>query len=134
MAGLSFPYQPLGRQSLFPETTSTALAFPSSTGDCLDFMNCVCVMFPLETVLHEDVTPSTTTANTYYSPTSLDHGSCKSNVEEEEQVLNTSVDDDYNLTPLADDPPIHYATTDRQYGMCPLGHQETIYFKKQATN
>jgi hypothetical protein len=34
----------------------------------------------------------------------------------------------YDLTPLVDGPPVHYATTARHYGMCPLGHQETILF------
>lgn len=38
----------------------------------------------------------------------------------------------YNMALLCagdDEPPIHIASTPREYGLCPLAHQELVYFK-----
>jgi hypothetical protein len=124
--------------SALPETAlpegQTKQHFPNykswDTTECLDFLTCVCVFLPLQSVVLEDV--ELPNAKTWSSSTKA------ASDDSTEALLQTHKVDvfdrhachegAYDLTPLVDGPPVHYATTARHYGMCPLGHQETILF------
>lgn len=56
---------------------------------------------------------------------------------DDNQSMNAELTNDcniqvYNMAFLCagdDEPPVHIASSPREYGMCPLGHQELVYFK-----
>jgi hypothetical protein len=105
------------------------------TTECLDFLTCVCVFLPLQSVVLEDTeVPSATTWSSSPKATSDDSTEALLRSHTMDSLDHQRYHDGaYDLTPLVDGPPVHYATTSRHHGMCPLGHQETIYFKNVAT-
>ena len=138
MAG--FAYQAMGHSSAHSET-----ALPENTtshelsrkamdfGDCLDLLTCVCYLLPCDdSVLHDEVDlPLSKTASTCEDTNSQSGDGVKE--DEQGLIMGSMSDDAYDLTAIVGDPPMHFAPTDRQYGMCPLGYQETIYFKEAST-
>lgn len=139
MAG--FSYQAMGRISkhsknvIHMNDTDRELSTTTTmdVGDCLDLLTCVCYLLPCDSVLHDAVEiPLTKTASSEdRSTTQDDFDDCLDTLKEDEQGLirASASGDRYDLTAIVEDPPMHFAATTRQYGMCPLGHQETIYFK-----
>eukprot|EP00977_Amphora_coffeiformis_P027472 scaffold34613_cov166-Amphora_coffeaeformis.AAC.10 len=106
--------------------------------DCLDFMTCICIHVPYDTVLNENIElPESLALNTDEKVFVQDHcfDDGRNSIVEDTHILTSSthhIDSNYGygLTHIVEDPPIHFAKTDRHYGCCPLGHQETIYFKE----
>lgn len=102
------------------------------TGDCIDFLTRVCILVPYETILHEDIEFT----ESFASNTEQKNLSQDDYVETTHMLSNSTqlVDSNhgFDLGPIVEDPPIHFAETDRHHGCCPLGHQETIYFNENT--
>ena len=124
-------------------TTTTTTTTIVDTGDCLDFLTRICILVPYETDLDEEIElPESFTSYKdekffVHEEVSFDDGR-NSTVEDTHMLANSTQpvnsNDGYDLTSIVEDPPIHFAKTDRHYGCCPLGHQETIYFKEVTTS
>lgn len=142
MAG--FAYKALGRstapsETVFPLSATSNKELSSTSigvGDCLDLLTCVCYFLPCDSVLNDEVDlPLSKTTSDDKSSTDgdLEHGNLKNGKEDKQRLmLGSTYDNGYDFTSIVADPPTHFAKTDRQYGMCPLGHQETIYFKEAS--
>ena len=143
MAG--FAYQALGRSSTQSEnalplkaTTNKELSTTTvDVGDCLDLLTCVCYLLPCDSVLNdEEDLPLSQAASDDKSSTDGDSGNDNQKIAREDSkqrlMVGSTAVDGYDLTSIVADPPMHLAATDRQYGLCPLGHQEMVYFKEAS--
>lgn len=125
-ARLGTPLRPSGRDT---EDLIASLFDPS---DCIDFMTCACILFPAQSVVNDDVElpiVRTTSRIGEISTGSTEFDGTKRSSSAESTEAGASTSSAYDLTSIVGESPIHFvAPTPRQYGMCPLGQEETIYF------
>lgn len=117
------------------ETKDLSTAVTMGADDCLDYMTCICILVPFDSVLHEEIelplsrmTTSIPTSN--YPPVHAHEDGQNSLSGKQTHMLATEpkTSGGYDLPAMVEDPPIHFPRTDRHLGTCPLGYQETIYF------
>lgn len=118
------------RRTSLPNTSDAQdlIAAFFDPGDCLDFMTCACILLPAEAVVDDDELSIVRTAsydsknsarsnNNFNRVKSNNVGTDKCNA-----VSTASAVATYDLTP-----PIQFvASNPREYGLCPLGQEETI--------
>lgn len=100
--------------------------------ECMDFMTCACILFPENALVEEEIDLPINRTGTSTEGTSDDCSNPKVHnltieVNEKENISELSQNREKDS--IASDSPIAFvAASPRQYGMCPLGQAETIYF------